>query len=148
MTERDLPPEISRDAHLAGNEYGWVVSSFPSALTNAEAIGYACLGGQFQFRLDEGTCEMYWLSADSNSRREGETWKEYSKRSCCEVKHGFEKLLFETDFLKQGLEWFSVRGAMTKALDPMEKLFFVAYFVDEAEWQELQQQNRLSNDRK
>ena len=64
-----LPPDISQGASLRGNEYGWSISSFPNALANAEAHGYACLGGQFQFRLDDGgTCEMYWLDADSKER--------------------------------------------------------------------------------
>jgi hypothetical protein len=69
MTEYDLPPEIAKGAELAGKELGWEINSFPEALTNAEALAYACVGGQFQFRLDVGTCEMYWLSADSEPRR-------------------------------------------------------------------------------
>jgi hypothetical protein len=71
-----LPPDISRGATLRGNEYGWSPSSFPDALASAEANGYACLGGQFQFRLDDGgTCEMYWLAADSKERKHGESWR-------------------------------------------------------------------------
>jgi len=58
-----LPLDISQGAMLRGNEYGWSVSSFPDALARAEAHGFACLGGQFQFRLEEATCEMYWLEA-------------------------------------------------------------------------------------
>jgi len=48
-----LPPDISRGATLRGNEYGWNIPSFPEALASAETLGYACLGGQFQFRLDD-----------------------------------------------------------------------------------------------
>jgi len=63
-----LPIDISCGATLRGKEYGWSVSLFPAALAAAEARGYACLGGQFQFRLgDGGTCEMYWLSSDRSS---------------------------------------------------------------------------------
>jgi hypothetical protein len=62
MSERELPPEIADGARLEGNEYGWEPSLFPATLANAQALGYACIGGQFQFRLDIGTCEMYWLS--------------------------------------------------------------------------------------
>lgn len=70
-----LPPDILQGATLRGKEYGWSVSSFPEALARAEAGGYACLGGQFQFRLDDGsTCEMYWLAADSNQRADEESW--------------------------------------------------------------------------
>jgi hypothetical protein len=49
-----LPPDVLQGAALRGNEYGWSVSLFPNALARAEALGYACLGGQFQFRLDDG----------------------------------------------------------------------------------------------
>jgi hypothetical protein len=134
MTEHELPPQVVEGARIAGNEYGWQIPSFPDALANAEALGYACIGGQFQFRLDGGTCEMYWLSADSNPRELGESWLAFSRRSCSEVKSGFEKLLTETDFVKQAMEWLPVREAMKEGLDPIQKLVFVAYFVGEAEW--------------
>jgi hypothetical protein len=78
-----LPPDISQGSALRGNEYGWTLSSFPDALARAEAHGYGCLGGQFQFRLDNGrTCEMYWLDADSKERGYGESWVDYCHRSC------------------------------------------------------------------
>ena len=72
MPENELPVKIADGAHLEGNEYGWDPSLFPTALANAQALSYACIGGQFQFRLDIGTCEMYWLSADSGPRYEAE----------------------------------------------------------------------------
>jgi hypothetical protein len=81
-----LPPEILQGATLSGKEYGWSISSFPDALARAETDGYACLGGQFQFCLDDGgTCEMYWLAADSEKRTNWESWAAYSHRSCSEV---------------------------------------------------------------
>jgi hypothetical protein len=136
MPERELPPKIAEGSHLEGNEYGWEPSLFPPALANAHALGYACIGGQFQFRLDDGTCEMYWLSADSDPRHEAEKWLEYCQRFCSEVKTGFQKLMSETDFQRQALEWRPVIEAMAHGLDPLEKVVFVAYFVDEAEWLE------------
>jgi hypothetical protein len=63
-----LPTEIAQGATVRGNEYGWTLDAFPPALARAQALGHACLGGQFQFRLDDGTYEMYWLNADSNDR--------------------------------------------------------------------------------
>jgi hypothetical protein len=137
--ERPLPKEIANCSHLSGNEYAWDLSSFLSALTHAENLRYACIGGQFQFRLESGICEMYWLSADSGSRQPGETWIEYCRRSCLEVRHGFEKLALETDFNRQAREWPPVREAMAEGLDPIQRLVFVAYFEDEAEWLEDQQ---------
>jgi hypothetical protein len=136
MLDRELPPQIAEGAHLEGSEYGWRASLFPTALANAQALGYACIGGQFQFRLDSGICEMYWLSADSDPRREAESWLNYCGRSCSEVEAGFQKLISETDFRKQAQEWPPVKEAMAHGLDPLEKLVFVAYFVDEAGWSE------------
>jgi hypothetical protein len=127
-----LPPDISHGAMLRGNEYGWTVSSFPNALANAEAGGYACLGGQFQFRLDDaGTCEMYWLDADSTPRKDGQSWADYSRRSCAEVLERFLYLISETDFGKEASTWSNVQ------IDPRKDLVFVAYFVQEADWSRL-----------
>ncbi len=121
-----LPTEIARGATLRGNEYGWSVSSFPDALEKAEAAGYACLGGQFQFRLDDGTtCEMYWLEADSKERIPGESWASYAHRSCSEVLNRFQHLASTTDFAKEASSWPSIQIDITRTL------VFVAYFVME-----------------
>jgi hypothetical protein len=137
--EHPLPQEIADGSCLSENEYAWDLLSFPTALTRAENLRYACIGGQFQFRLDSGICEMYWLSADSGSRQPEETWIEYCRRSCIEVRQGFERLASETDFHKQAREWQPVREAMAEGLDPAQRLVFVAYFVNEEEWLEDQQ---------
>lgn len=121
----DLPPEILQGAQLGGNEYGWTVESFPDALAKAEALGYACLGGQFQFRLDGATCEMYWLNADSKDRTKDESWAEYSRRSCSEVLNGFRALVSSVDFAKEAAAWPAVQ------IDPARTLVFVAYFAKE-----------------
>jgi hypothetical protein len=129
--ERILQPDITQGATLRGGEYGWSVSSFPNALARAEVHGYACLGGQFQFRLDDGTCEMYWLSADPKERAQAESWTDYSHRSCSEVLHRFEELASATDFGKETSSWPSLK------INPAEHLVFVAYFVTETELSEL-----------
>jgi hypothetical protein len=127
-----LSPDILQGAALHGKEYGWSVSSFPDALARAETKGYACLGGQFQFRLDDGgTCEMYWLAADSEKRTNGESWVAYSHRSCLEVLKRFQQLAASTDFGKEASNWPSVQ------IDPAVSLVFVAYFVTEDELAEL-----------
>lgn len=127
-TSLPLPPNITEGATLRGNEYGWTVSSFASALAKAQTDGYACLGGQFQFRLDDGTtCEMYWLEADPTERMGGERWSDYSRRSCTEVLEKFQRLTLETDFEKQALNW-------PVQIDAIKSLVFVAYFVRETEW--------------
>lgn len=127
-----LPFDIVQGATLRGREYGWSISSFPEALARAKAHGYACLGGQFQFRLDDGsTCEMYWLSADSEERVSGESWVDYSHRSCLEVLHGFQHLVSTADFRKEALSWPSVQ------IEAAKDLVFVAAFVTETDLAEL-----------
>jgi len=126
-TDYSLPPDITEGAALRGTEYGWTVSSFPNALSKAQAAGYACLGGQFQFRLDDGsTCEMYWLEADSTERTGGESWEAYSRRSCTEVLRRFQYLMSKTDFAKEASNW-------SLQIDATKYLVFVAYFVRETE---------------
>jgi hypothetical protein len=114
-------------ATLRGNEYGWSVAAFPDALAEAEDRGYGCLGGQFQFRLEDGgTCEMYWLNAASKDRAHGESWADYCHRSCSEVRNGFQRLVDKTDFGEEASSW----GLQ---IHPIKSLVFVAYFVTEAD---------------
>ena len=123
-----LPPDVLEGATLRGNEYGWSVPLFPAAIAKAEANGYACLGGQFQFRLEDGsTCEMYWLNADSKERAVDESWLNYVHCSCTEVLDGFQRVLSNADFSKEASNW-------PVKIDPARDLVFVAYFVSENDW--------------
>jgi len=129
--DNELPPDVTKGASLQENDYGWDVSSFPDAVMNAVAHNYACLGGQFQFRLSDGSSfEMYWLNADSTDRAEGEPWAEYSHRSCTEVLGNFQKRVAETDFAKEAMAW-------PMPINHHRDLVFVAYFVTEVEFAEI-----------
>jgi hypothetical protein len=129
-----LPSEMVEGATLRGNEYGWKLAAFPGALIKAEALGYACVGGQFQTRLDDGSvCEMYWLNADSMERGEGESWPEYCHRSCFEVLNGFRRLMARTDFVEEVSKWRDLTAELAQGLDITNVLVFVAYFINEAE---------------
>jgi hypothetical protein len=128
-----LPPEITEGATARGNEYGWTLDAFPQVLLKAQVLGYACLGGQFQVRLDDGTYEMYWLNADSDERREGESWAEYATRSCDEVLGRFQTAVANADFPKEASSWPSLATTMSHGLKIENHLVFVAYFVTEAE---------------
>jgi len=125
-----LPPDVARRASLRGNEYGWPISVFPEALIAAKSHGLACLGGQFQFRLSESIYEMYWLNADSTDRSDGETWGDYSERSCTEVLEKFNEVVSKADFAKEAARWRLNTSAIGS-------LVFVAYFETEASLAEL-----------
>jgi hypothetical protein len=125
-----LPPEIVKGASLRGNEYGWPISAFPEALAKARSLGFACIGGQFQFRSPDSIFEMYWLTADPTDRCDREPWSDFSNRSCSEVMSKFEDLVSRTDFVKEAANWkLDARFA--------ETLVFVAYFESESTFAEI-----------
>ena len=109
-----LPPDITQGATARGNEYGWTLDAFPQAIVKAQGLGYACLGGQFQFRLNDGTYE-------------------YVRRSCGEVLGRFNAVVASADFPKEASSWPSLATAMAQGLSITNHLVFVAYFVTEAE---------------
>ena len=121
-----LPDEIALDASIRGNEYGWRIEQFPSAIENAKRLGFACLGGQFQFRFPDGIFEMYWLYADSESRTFTESAVSYVQSSCDEVLASFKKRVADSDFISEGGDY--VQEQLRIGLNPMDHLVFVAYF--------------------
>jgi hypothetical protein len=122
-----LPSEILYGATLHGQEYGWTLDSFPAALSAADRLGLACLGGQFQFRVDNAVCEPYWISADSSERHTGEVWSDYVRRSCGEVAESFLQALRTTDFRSVAQEWSELRAKADEGFDVLSALVFVAY---------------------
>jgi len=130
-----LPAELEQNASVRDGEFGWEIARFPAALTTAEHLGLACLGGQFQFRFDDAIYEMYWLRADPAERFLDEPWDGYVRRSCAEVAEGFSRLVGTTDFAAIVQELPSdLRGRVMRAgFDFRRALVFVAYFVSEQE---------------
>lgn len=126
----ELPGELTEKATLRGKEFAWSVADFPSVLVRAQELGYACLGGQFQFRPPGSTCEMYWLSADPDKREAQESWATFADRSCGEVLDRFRSVLSTVDFLKEAQRWPDVAELSGPAAEPREHLCFVAYFRD------------------
>jgi hypothetical protein len=132
----ELPRELTEKATLRGNEFAWGVDDFPSVLNQARALGYSCLGGQFQFRPPGSTCEMYWLSADPDEREPNESLAAYAHRSCTLVLDRFRAVLTAADFLEEAKRWPDVAELSGPAATPLAHLCFVAYF---------QKEDRLSN---
>jgi hypothetical protein len=130
--EPHLPPEIAQAATLRRNEYGWSISSFPEAVAKAQSMGYACLGGRFQFWLDPGfgDYEIYWLDTESKERMLGESWEECARRSCSEVLEKFQQLVSTTDFRK-------IASDQQLQIDLSNRLVFVADFATEADLADL-----------
>jgi|SRR5579863_5825446 len=126
-----LPPELASGSIFQDREYAWKVANFPSVLGKAAALGFACLGGQFQFRLGDGAIhEFYWLAADTMGRQQGETWEQYARRSCQEVGRKYEALAGDADFAAAAKEFESLVGNQPLS----DVLFFNPFFAREQDF--------------
>jgi hypothetical protein len=77
----------------------------------------------------------------STERRGGESWRDYSRRSCSEVLQKVRILISHADFSKETLNWPDGQ------IDPINSLVFVADFVTEADWASLDSDPSKSNER-
>ena len=128
MDKAFLPPAILEKATLRGNEYAWPFEAVEETIVAAQAAGLATLGGQAQFRIPDGTCEMYWLGADASDRRDGEPWSEYVARSAREVVDRFRQKVVPADFLAEARQWPILREKMEAGVNVMDYLCFVLDF--------------------
>ncbi|MFT3898474.1 MAG: hypothetical protein QM719_12430 [Thermomonas sp.] len=126
-------------ANLRGGEYAWPLDIFPEVLQKAKSLELGCLGGQFQFRTQDSTCEMYWLNADPSGKTHEESWHQYVTRSCAEVLSAFSSLMSSTDFHVEASRWSEIPELSGRNASPEEYLCFVAYFVNEAELMKLRE---------
>jgi hypothetical protein len=128
VCERFLPASVLSRASLRGNEYAWPLAAVEATVAAAAASGLANLGGQAQFRIPDGTCELYWLSVDSGERRRDETWDAYVTRTAAEVRTQFAALRERTDFVNEALQWPQLARLHAEGVDLNQYLCFVLYF--------------------
>jgi hypothetical protein len=79
--EKYLPKEILEKAIVSGKEYGWNRTDFKEVIDKAVEVGLGIIGGQVQFKLQDGTCELYWHKYDTTDRKLNENWKDYCQRT-------------------------------------------------------------------
>jgi hypothetical protein len=132
MDEALLPPAILAKATRRGNEYAWPFACVEEAIMGAQASALATLGGQAQFRIPEGTCEMYWLDADASDRRIGEPWPEFVTRSAQEVLTWFRERVVGADFLAEARQWPILREKIEDGVNVLDYLCFVLDFQAES----------------
>lgn len=133
-TEESLPDHILAAATRAGNEWAWPLDRVPEAIAAAADLGFATLGGQVQFRVPGGTCELYWRNADSSDRLPDEPWGEFVRRSAAEVFAGVIRLPPEAAMIDEGLGWEYLSRLHYRGDDLRKYLCFVLCFVTEAEY--------------
>ena len=138
-TEDLLPIDIRERASVDGNEYAWRMEDVKAAILAAKPLSLATLGGQTQYRLPQGTYEMYWLNFDPPEKKTIETWDEYVVRSADDAIQMFETMCNSTCFEQEGvLNIQSVRDAVNNGrMDLSQYLCFVVYFVTEDEYRDL-----------
>ncbi len=128
MHEHRLPPQILAKASLRGGEYAWPPEAVEEAVAAAARCGLATLGAEVQFRIPEGTCELYWHGLDSGRRLPGEPWGAYVARSAAEVLAQFRALRERADFIAEALRWPDLARLHARGEDLNQYLCFVLYF--------------------
>ena len=130
MNEIELPEEIKSKARISkGGEFAWRKTDFEAVISSAKENNLASIGGQAQFIFPDGTCELYWVNFDSTDQKAGESWESYVNRSANEVLFVFRKVVEETDFRKEALEFNFIKNKIeTEQIDPLDYLWFVGYF--------------------
>lgn len=136
MSELLLPQTILAKASLRGLEYAWSFGDLREVVEAARTSGLATLGGQVQFRVPEGTCELYWFSIDSAPRQSGEPWSNYVDRCAREVLEGIDNLPPVSELVSEGIRNFNVLGALhSSGTNLVEHLCMVLYFTGtESSW--------------
>src|SRR5262249_41107323 len=127
MYENLLPRGILAKASLRGKEYPWQFGDVEEVVGAARVSNLATLGGQAQFRVPEGTCELYWIQVDCPQNL-GENWVTYTERSAHEVIARVRQIVANTDFHAEALQWPVLRERLEQGLPVFEHLCFVLYF--------------------
>jgi hypothetical protein len=131
IAESRLPKTILDKAIKSGDEFGWRKADFLEVIESARQLKMAIVGGQVQYPLPDGTCELYWLSYDPAPRRENENWLNYCNRTAEESIAKFEKLISGTDIEKEALDSFEfLKNKKASGININDFLTFVLYFDD------------------
>ena len=133
-SEELLPQTVLSKASLRGKEYAWRKDDVKEAILAARQQNLATLGGEVQFRIPNGTCELYWLNFDPADKSDSEIWQDYVVQSAHECITNFNDLCMTTDFVKLGKENFEVLRNMSETEDIGIYLCFVLYFVTEEQY--------------
>ena len=129
--EKLLPPEMLSAARVSGREYGWSFDRVNEVLDAAKDRSLACIGGQPQFLLPGGTCELYWQNCDSADRAGNESWSDYVSRSHREVRTCFARLSVD-EVVSDGIARFPfLKAQAADGTSLSESLVFILYFQAE-----------------
>ena len=128
--EKRLPETILKKAIKSGNEFGWRQTDFIETIETARNLKLGIVGGQVQYVLPDGTCELYWLAYDPTERQLGEDWIKYCNRTADETIKKFQDLITKTDFDKEASSFDFLRDKKSKGVDIDDYKIFIVYFDD------------------
>jgi hypothetical protein len=131
LEEKRLPETVLKKAIKSGNEFGWRQTDFVEIIETARKLRLGIVGGQVQYVLPDGTCELYWLTYDPDERQEGENWIQYCNRTADETINKFTNLVTKTKFEKEALTSFDfLRDKKSKGINIEDYRVFIIYFDD------------------
>ncbi len=126
-----LLTETLQKAIVSGKEFGWKRTDFREVIDKAVEVGLGINGGQVQFKLPDGTCELYWPKYDRTEGKSGEDWIDYRQRTKEECLSQFESLPTDSEIVKEGIESFGFLYEKSKTnFNLNEFLIFILYFND------------------
>ncbi len=127
--EKYLPNEILQRAIVSGKEYGWKRTDFTKVVKKAIDVGLGIIGGQVQFKLPDGTCELYWHKYDTTDRKSGENWREYCQRTKEECLSQFGNIPTDLELIEEGIKSFDFLKEKSKTnIQIGDYLIFILYF--------------------
>jgi hypothetical protein len=131
--ESKLPTNILEKAVISGNEYGWRRPDVVAVIKAAPSSGLAVLGGQIQFVVPDGTCELYWMNFDPTDRKPEESWEAYAIRSSEETLALVDGVM-SVDLVQEGINHFGIlKENQSQGLDLEQHLLFIVYFQAQEE---------------
>jgi hypothetical protein len=130
--EPALPERALATAVMSGNERAWRPRDAVVAVQAAAGAGLGCLGGEVQFVISAGTCELYWRGLDNGAPVTGEEWERYVARSAAAATGWIAQLLSSEELLIDARRSFAdIRALEKQGGEPLAHLVFVLYFIEE-----------------
>jgi hypothetical protein len=136
-SEELLPHHLLMKANLKGLEYAWRKEDIREVIFTAKEYGLACLGGNVQFRIPDGTCDLYWLEYWADDRKPDESWRDFVSRSADECYLQIENMVNTKDIVREAYNGFSILKEMAQKVDISIYMWFILYFDTEEKYLEL-----------
>ena len=131
--ESNLPTDILARAVMSGKEYGWRRADVVATIRVAPSVGLAVLGGQVQFVVPDGTCELYWMNFDPTERKPQEPSDTYVSRSSEETLAALQRVMSH-DLVQEGVSTFGIlKQKQSQGIDLEQHLLFIVYLQTEKE---------------